>query len=62
MQAKRPALLLASAKAPAFAPFRRGKAIVLVLVLGTTAFCAGKDPDGLLLFCSVSLIVKRSDS
>jgi len=36
--------------------------LVVVLVLGAFAFCAGKGPDVLQLFCSVSLIVKHSDS
>jgi hypothetical protein len=37
--------------------------LVVVLVLGALAFCAGKDPLFVLqLFCSVSPIVKHSDS
>jgi hypothetical protein len=45
-----------------FKPKFRSLGIVLVLVLGTLAFCAGKDPIVLQLFCSVRLIVNHSDS
>jgi hypothetical protein len=36
--------------------------LVVVLVLGALAFCAGKTPIVLPSFCSVSLTAKHSDS